>query len=1062
MARYTIYHSDGTAVYTGVCRYSGSYLKVPYVEFDEIASPVAIDWRVGDYLDYGRTGLRYVLSYIPQPERRAKDNKSGESFVYKNVQLHDATKDLERVPFWNYVLNDNNIFYSSRPETSTYEDVYGIANRIQQCLTQARTDGIISNTWEVHVLGDEDYPLDPQDTEEAKMLALLSEPREFSINDGSILECLNAVYDTWDLVGWLHLVDGGTDILLIGKPLSSVNGVTRVFQYGKGLGLSLVAKSHTNLSEMATRLYVFGSSKNMLPGYHRNDPTILNSESNDIERLMIPKQYWGKTGNLFDPHKAYIDAKQGIVPPLVDGSYPIAKYGIIVRRVDFDGGDNGEIYPTISGITAGIERAAYDALSDTTGYYRANPSIYPDAERLDELKNGGDWTGDDGVPVSQSVSGDVNETITPTVSTTTNYTFRQYIFLESRLSVEGSVDIAFTPSITVTVTTNGFTWARRNITLTLKDDWGRLYRTQTAVQDSQNGGNLTFSFRQDTFSGTTGLIYGLLEGTLVCSREITPSDVVTVTATGSYSFLAYKNYREPFTVTLKQIGFDISKFAGGASNIGRLVMKDGGCGGRSFAITACEYNSATDDWTVTCQRSFDKSLNQYFPNETSPLATGDHFVLSDIIMPGMYVSMAEQRLYQMALELLKELCVPKFLYEPEIDAKVVLRTAYDQYGVCQLKEGKFFRLYDESLKIVENASHTDYLVIDTLEIREGESNIPTYKVTLRERKTVKYSAGSSSSEDTSVDVQENTAAGDIGALGDLSDVTLTGLLDGQIIRYDSTAGQWVNRPFEDSYFEKVNIGSAASPVYAVRLKPTLTDGTTITGLYSEGFVSAGGLSTTGGGGGGAVTIIDNGDYSYTISNGTAVSAEDIVTKDYVTHALEGYAPAGAGSAPAALYQVSKNVIRITNTCGERIVWFVLLPTSKRSAADETNHNNWSVWGKKHWGRRHKNRGYIRAGLAREVDAAFLWNNMFIGSNPNLRYGNAHMWWQDGIGKYKMLWCFMKESVMLEYVANNPSLHPNAGHFYVAGTLDEWTNLAQQVIPVYIHRTTTSEDWKLSL
>lgn len=61
-------------------------------------------------------------------------------------------------------------------------------------------------------------------------------------------------------------------------------------------------------------------------------------------------------------------------------------------------------------------------------------------------------------------------------------------------------------------------------------------------------------------------------------------------------------------------------------------------------------------------------------------------------------------------------------------------------------------------------------------------------------------------------------------------------------------------------------------------------------FYADGFVSAGGISSTSGSS--VVSITDNGDGSYDISNGAA-TADDIVTKTYVTNALAAYTPSAS-------------------------------------------------------------------------------------------------------------------------------------------------------------------------
>ena len=61
-------------------------------------------------------------------------------------------------------------------------------------------------------------------------------------------------------------------------------------------------------------------------------------------------------------------------------------------------------------------------------------------------------------------------------------------------------------------------------------------------------------------------------------------------------------------------------------------------------------------------------------------------------------------------------------------------------------------------------------------------------------------------------------------------------------------------------------------------------------FYADGFVSAGGVSSTSGSS--VVSITDNSDGSYDISNGVA-TADDIVTKTYVTNALAAYTPSAS-------------------------------------------------------------------------------------------------------------------------------------------------------------------------
>ena len=132
MARFEIISKDGESVrYKGKPKYVGTYLKPSYLEFSEISSPTPINWEVGDYVDYPRTGMRYRLYSIPQPSKNARRDSYGGAFTYSNVQLYAATKELEIAPFKDLVIEDNFIHFSTSPDVATFEDIHGIADRIQ-------------------------------------------------------------------------------------------------------------------------------------------------------------------------------------------------------------------------------------------------------------------------------------------------------------------------------------------------------------------------------------------------------------------------------------------------------------------------------------------------------------------------------------------------------------------------------------------------------------------------------------------------------------------------------------------------------------------------------------------------------------------------------------------------------------------------------------------------------------------------------------------------------------------------------------------------------------------
>lgn len=330
MSKFSIYSKDGSVIrYAGEPKYVGTFMGVSYIEFSSIDSPVPISWERGDYVDYYRIGKRFRLYSRPEPKKQARRGESGASFVYSNVKFYASTKDLEIAPFRDLVPADNDIHFSTRPDVSTYENVYGIAARIQECM-----DDIFPGKWAIEVF----------DTSDPDIMALFNEQKEFSVSNGSCLEALSQIYETWKNVGWVHTYDSARDkeIITIGRTsLRDSENTSDAYAYGIGDGLTSLKKAAANEDEFATRLYVYGSERNIQTRYY-NGLNIHDKDSVNIVNLMLPPEKWGKTDGLPDARKAYLQADDAI----------IEKYGLIPRTVYFDGNENEEIYPSITGLTS--------------------------------------------------------------------------------------------------------------------------------------------------------------------------------------------------------------------------------------------------------------------------------------------------------------------------------------------------------------------------------------------------------------------------------------------------------------------------------------------------------------------------------------------------------------------------------------------------------------------------------------------------------------------------------------------------------------------------------------
>ena len=714
MARFSIISKDGSSIrYEGKPRYIGTYLKPSYLEFSEIASPTPIDWQVGDYVDYPRTGMRYRLYSIPQASKNARKGSHGRAFTYSNVQLHTATKELEIALFKDLVSADNNIHFSTSPDVATFENVYGIARRIQACM-----DDLYPNRWVIEVA---DFNLE----EDEEILENITTAKDFVLSGGTCLDALTKIYELWQELGWIHTYDSasGRDVITIGYANKRIGAnTTDAYIYGKGNGLTAIKKTQANKDEFATRLYVYGSDRN-LPSRYYNGKEILNAESVDIRNLMIPIYQWGTTGGVPDARKAYLENAEAV-----------AKYGVVPKTHYFDSDDAGaDIYPTIEGITIGqVRRLQADYIPDA--------SIYPnDGERIDEIKSAVN-PNDDGVirPLGKAYKyykieniASESEEITLGESTT----FRDTkILLMTDLESEGKVDVTVIPNIQFGLEDAGFTEV--NATFELTDDptkMKRLSETSTiAAKKNETTGAWEFNAPRisvDYDFGSDGSIPVCYVMTIDATLEQAKKDeVITLNINeGEIEIGANAILDKEFTITLKQIGFNIEERASVGS--GKTIsMKTGDNEGRNFVIKECRYEASSDSWILTCKRQQDNSLGMLFPNNDYQLKSGDRFVLIDIAMPELYLSAAMERLFAEGQKLLSKASRIQNNYEPSIDAKVMIESGRT------IREGMFMQIADED--IIDGT--TEYILIDTINIYEDEAAIPTYKVTLKEKKKVNY------------------------------------------------------------------------------------------------------------------------------------------------------------------------------------------------------------------------------------------------------------------------------------------------------------------------------------
>lgn len=808
MARFSIISKDGnTTRYEGKPRYNGSYLRPSYLEFSEIASPAPITWEVGDYVDYPRTGMRYYLYSIPQPSKNARRNAHGRSFTYSNVQLHAATKELEIALFRDLVDNDNNIHFSTSPDVATFEDVAGIARRIQACL-----DDFYPNRWEIRMA-------DFDATADADVIERINTPKDFALSGGTCLDALSKIYELWDEVGWIHTHENGKEVITIGYANRRIDeNTTDAFLYGKGNGLTAIKKNQTNKDEFATRLYVYGSERN-LPSRYYNGKDILNAESVDIRNLMLPLDKWGKTDGLPDARKAYLENAEAV-----------AKYGVIPKTHYFDSDEAGaDIHPSIEGMTVGQIRKVLADLNITD--YVPDAGIYPDdSERVDEI-----WAAprvmDDGVLKRNGKEHDIEmgwyifATTTPG-TTILKGTAEKTAVVENHLIKDLDIDsqgiirakITFTSDKICTIEDADYESVSGVLTLannldspSIKNEVGFTF---VLNEDGVWEGRLPKVIANYDKQSYVRYVAFATMSVYVTPKKALASDVTASVniSDGYVTFIADQLFDKTFQLTLKQIGFDINERA--AMGEGKVIsMKTGMCAGRNFVISECRYVESVDKWSLVCRRQQDDTLGMLFPNKDYQISTDDRFVLTDIAMPEQYIRVAMERLFAEGDKLLARASRVQNHYEPMIDAKVMIESGRT------LREGMFMEISDED--VIDNG--TDYILIDTLSIYEDESAIPTYRVTLRERRKVTYKGTPSATATTSTKSVDDESSAENG--GNV-DIDLSG---------------YATKSYVGNEVEAVKTDIKANPSSYVPLK-------TINGLSLFG---SGNINVEGGGGGGS-------------------------------------------------------------------------------------------------------------------------------------------------------------------------------------------------------------------
>ena len=375
------------------------------------------------------------------------------------------------------------------------------------------------------------------------------------------------------------------------------------------------------------------------------------------------------------------------------------------------------------------------------------------------------------------------------------------------------------------------------------------------------------------------------------------SDAEQLTDDGTMDNLKDGEDIPPFTITLKDIGFDINDYL--TSETATISMKNGMCGGRDFEITKCEKKG--NKYILTCNRIYDEGLKLYFPYKDYNIRGGDKFVLLYIDMPDVYIQAASQRLLATAKKYLAKNDYVRYSYEPKVDDIFMARQhdeaiARGEVSIHDtLKEGDLMLFTDTDLGIDGS------IIIDTLIIKEGEGIIPQYTITLKDEKTVGTLEKIQNQIDSIVSggqgsggYNSNQIKSLIKSFGssfflskDISD-TANGLitfLKGIIVKSYLKIGEFITGVSGGYIDEKGNL-EMESGVFRKRLfVPEIA--------YNRTTYFKGRMVNSPGGGCTVLSYVDNGDGTYTITpdltdaDGLSQFVDDILTTYFVTKNSEG-------------------------------------------------------------------------------------------------------------------------------------------------------------------------------
>jgi len=700
--------------------YHGEWMSDEYVTVS-VKSPEPIDFHFGDYVIY--RSEKFSINYDPNVVKKAGRGKYGEGFVYDNIRLYSDASKTKSIDFKDVVLADNNIAYTSLSAFSFYaESIEDLADRLQANLNRE------SAGWKVYTPNRTRYlqrvELDQDSTwagyypsldSQQKYNEILGET-DINVDITDTDRCWEVMKMSYEKFGLAYYVTG-KNVVIGGDAIVA----DHIFRYGKNLGMYEIERTSDENQEIVTKLFAYGSEKNLPTNYYANVCNRYKAKVVEIQSV-----YW----------------QRYIIEIPCSSTYFTSRYGEFVAFNVHISGNATNTDPLWKNDIIATISAKYDGQDAPTGccYITLNNRQAVSAPLL---------VGDE-VYFNEGINIENWPTDSDHVDHIDNY---PSLLTVNKLMLPGFPTKSLDD------------WVLEKIESTSGDEkaqWEAFYDKYTFSTDKRD------PWVMSSNAGVIGIWEGLVNYDGSQQKEICPTiDNTSSNAVHSAQVIYDNGYLEAGA----DIRFFINVYRGDEYLDWKMAydtapnkddvyveMRSGFCTGRKFKVISVDEDqqSGTDVWKLTCEREKDTSLDRYFPyfdNDTSwycQVLSDDTFVVTGIQMPKEYVDAASEKMLIAACGYLDKRDHMRYTYLPKIDENYMQRqddyiksgdTGQEQiYGTVSyhdtLRPGVKLQFLDADLGIerYESASTTAPF-IDSITIKEnGNNGIPTYDVVMRDEK----------------------------------------------------------------------------------------------------------------------------------------------------------------------------------------------------------------------------------------------------------------------------------------------------------------------------------------